>query len=208
MRNNRLRYEVGIIIKKVRFDGMEKEMTIADWLMIGAVLLGPVIAVQLTRYLDRKKEIEERKLQLFKTLMATRSYNVSWDHVFALNRIDLEFHKDNRGEKAVIDAWKAYFDLLCDRGIPIDQWGTKRVELLVELLYQMAQVLKYDFDKTHIKNSSYAPQVHSRIDDEQSALRSSLIELLEGKRSVPITIISVPRIDQTARATAYHTEVR
>lgn len=31
-------------------------MTIADWLMIAAVLLGPIIAVQLTRYLDNKKE--------------------------------------------------------------------------------------------------------------------------------------------------------
>ena len=31
-------------------------MTIADWLMIAAVLLGPIVAVQLTRYLDNKKE--------------------------------------------------------------------------------------------------------------------------------------------------------
>lgn len=32
-------------------------MTIADWLMILAVLVGPIVAVQLTRYLDDKKEI-------------------------------------------------------------------------------------------------------------------------------------------------------
>jgi hypothetical protein len=30
------------------------KMTIADWLMIGAVLIGPIIAVRLTRYLDNK----------------------------------------------------------------------------------------------------------------------------------------------------------
>ena len=35
-------------------------MTIADWLMIAAVLLGPIIAVQLTRHLDNKKEERER----------------------------------------------------------------------------------------------------------------------------------------------------
>lgn len=79
-------------------------MTIADWLMIAAVLLGPIIAVQLTRYLDNKKEERERKLQVFKTLMATRAYTVSWDHVVALNRIDLEFDKDDKKEKAVIEA--------------------------------------------------------------------------------------------------------
>ena len=65
-------------------------MTIADWLMISAVLSGPIIAVQLTRFLDAAKEERERKLQVFKTLMATRAYTVSWDHVVALNRIDLE----------------------------------------------------------------------------------------------------------------------
>lgn len=52
-------------------------MTIADWIMILAVLLGPIIAVQLTRYLDNKKENRERKLQVFKTLIATRSYIVA-----------------------------------------------------------------------------------------------------------------------------------
>jgi hypothetical protein len=64
-------------------------MTISDGLMILAVLAGPIIAVQLTRHLDNKKEIRERKLQVFKTLMATRAYNVSWDHVMALNRLGI-----------------------------------------------------------------------------------------------------------------------
>ena len=37
-------------------------MPIADCLMILAVLIGPVIAVQLTRHLDNKREIRDRKL--------------------------------------------------------------------------------------------------------------------------------------------------
>lgn len=93
-------------------------MTIADWLMIAAVLAGPIIAVQLTRHLDDKREVRDRKLQVFKTLMATRAYTVSWDHVVALNRIDLEFNRRNQNERAVIEAWKAYLDLLGDRNIP------------------------------------------------------------------------------------------
>jgi len=90
-------------------------MTIADWLMITAVLAGPIIAVRLTRYLDTKREVRERKLQVFKTLMATRAYTVHWDHVVALNRIDLEFDGKNPKEKAVIEAWKGYLGLLGDR---------------------------------------------------------------------------------------------
>jgi hypothetical protein len=163
-------------------------MTISDGLMILAVLAGPIIAVQLTRFLDNKREVRERKLQIFKTLMATRAYTISWDHVMTLNRIDLEFDKNNKNEKAVIEAWKAYLDLLGEKSITGEQWSIKRIDLLVELLHKMAVVLGYDFDKTHIKNSSYSPSAHSDIEDEQRAIRKGLIEVLEGKRDLPMKI--------------------
>ncbi|MBL0010275.1 MAG: hypothetical protein IPP22_03130 [Nitrosomonas sp.] len=168
-------------------------MTIADWLMIAAVLLGPIIAVQLTRHLDNKKEERERKLEVFKTLMATRAYTVSLDHVVALNRIDLEFDKGDNNEKAVIEAWKEYLDLLCDKSIAPEQWSVRRIDLFVELLHKMAQVLDYDFDKTHIKNSSYSPVAHGNIEEEQKALRAGLIEVLAGKRSIPMTVVNWPQ---------------
>ena len=167
-------------------------MTIADYLMIAAVLLGPIIAIQLTRYLDNKKEVRERKLQVFKTLMATRAYTISWDHVMTLNRIDLEFDKNNKKEKAVIEAWKEYLDLLNNRALTPEQWNIKRVDLLVELLHKMALVLNYDFDKTHIKNSSYSPVAHGDMEAEQTALRKGLIEVLDGKRVIPIKITNLP----------------
>lgn len=161
-------------------------MNISDWLMITAVFLGPIVAVRLTRFLDERREIRERKLEIFKTLMATRAYNVSWAHVEALNRIDLEFEKKNSDERAVLDAWKAYHDLLGNDRLSPEQWGTRRVDLLVELLHKMALVLDYDFDKTHIKNSSYAPKVHGDLEAQQDAIRRLTIELLEGRRALPI----------------------
>ncbi len=171
-------------------------MTISDLFMIMAVLIGPIIAVQLTRYLDNKKEIRERKLQIFKKLMATRSYITTWDHVEALNRIDLEFDKDNKKEKAVIEAWKQYLDLLGDKNITGEQWGIKRVDLLVELLHTMAKVLNYDFDKTHIKNSSYSPVAHGNLDEEQAALRRGVLEVLDGKRQIPMYVTNMPNNEQ------------
>lgn len=168
-------------------------MTIADWLMITAVFLGPIVAVRLTRYLDDKKEVRARKLDIFKTLMATRAYNLSWTHVEALNRIDLEFDKDHKKENEVIEAWKEYLDLLGNTAIPIEQWGVKRVDLLVELLHKMARVLDYDFDKTHIKNSSYSPRVHGETEVQQNALRKGLIEVLEGKRPIPMAVTNWPQ---------------
>lgn len=169
------------------------KITIADWLMILVVLLGPIIAVRLTRYLDNKKEIRERKLEIFKKLMATRAYTISWDHVEALNRIDLEFDKKEKREKAVIEAWKEYLDLLGNKQLSPEQWAVKRVDLLVELLHTMAIVLNYDFDKTHIKNSSYSPMAHGELDDQQAAIRKGLIEVLDGKRTIPMFVTNFPR---------------
>jgi len=172
-------------------------MTISDGLMIMAVLIGPIIAVRLTRYLDDKKEERERKIQVFKTLMGTRAYTVSWDHVVALNRIDLEFDKNNKKEKAVIEAWKEYLDLLSNKSLSPEQWSVKRLDLLVELLHKMAQVLDYDFDKTHIKNSSYSPVAHGNIEDEQRAIRTGLIEALDGTRPIPMKIVNWPQSPET-----------
>jgi len=173
---------------------MEK-ITIADWLMITAVLLGPVIAVQLTRYLDNKKEIRERKLWIFKTLMATRASTLSPHHVEALNRIDLEFDSSHSEEKEVISAWKAYLDLLGDTDIPREQWGVRRVDLLVELLHKMAQVLDYEFDKTHIKNSSYYPRGYGELEEDQAAIRRGVKELIEGKRVIPMYVTNLPPVE-------------
>ncbi len=163
-------------------------MTISDWIMILAVFLGPIVAVRLTRYLDDKKEVEARKLEIFKTLMATRAYNISWSHVEALNRIDLEFDKNNKNEREVIEAWEAYLDLLGDTSMSADQWGVRRLDLLVELLYKMAKVLKYDFDKIHIKNSTYTPRAHSETEREQDIIRKGIIEILEGRRPIPMEV--------------------
>ncbi|VAX07354.1 hypothetical protein MNBD_ALPHA03-1865 [hydrothermal vent metagenome] len=164
--------------------------------MIIAVLSGPIIAVQVTRHLDNKREKYERKLQVFKALMTTRNYTISWDHVAALNRIDLEFNKKNSKEKAVVESWKEYLDLLNDKNMPPEQWGDKRVDLLVKLLHKMAHVLDYDFDKTHIKNSSYSPIAHGNAEDQQNALRMGLIEVLDGKRTIPMTITNFPISDK------------
>ncbi|MBC6428220.1 MAG: hypothetical protein GDA55_03180 [Cellvibrionales bacterium] len=171
-------------------------MMISDWIMIIVVLLGPIVAVQLTKYLDAKREKQQRKLDIFKKLMSTRAYTVSWDHVMALNLIDLEFNASKPKEKAVISAWKQYHVLLGNRDISAEQWQTRRVDLLVELLHKMAVAMNYDFDKTHIKNSSYAPQVHGHTETQWSYIRQGIIDILDGKRPFPMHITNWPDQDQ------------
>lgn len=167
-------------------------MTIADGLIILATLSGPIIAVQVTRYLDDKREERGRKLAIFKTLMATRAYTVSNAHVEALNRIDLEFSSKIESERDVISKWKEYLDLLGDKSISPDQWGVRRIDLLVELLSAMGKSLGYKFDKVHIKNATYSPLAHGKLEEEQQAIRAKTIEILEGTRSLSIKVQNLP----------------
>ena len=163
-------------------------LKVSDWIMIAAVFLGPIVAVQLTRYLDNKNEVKNRKLEVFRALMSTRAYNISWEHVSALNRIDLEFDNKIPKEKEVLNSWKSYLDLLGDKSITGETWSAKRIDLFVDLLHKMALVLDYDFDKTHIKNSAYSPIAHGNSEQEINEIRSGLIKVLKGEVFIPIQV--------------------
>jgi hypothetical protein len=73
-----------------------------------AILLGPVLAIQIQKYLGRQREEKDRRLRVFKTLMVTRGSVLSPAHVEALNSIDIEFSAKNGDDKNARDAWKAY----------------------------------------------------------------------------------------------------
>jgi hypothetical protein len=167
-------------------------MNSTDILLIAATALSPLIAVQVTRYLDDRREGRGRKLQVFKTLMATRAYNLSPAHVEALNRIDLEFSAGKRAEKAVLDVWQQYLDHLGSTTLTGAAWNERRVDLLVDLLHAMGKALGYDFNKTQIKNATYSPTAHGRIETEQGQIRQLTIEVLEGRRSLPMYVTNLP----------------
>jgi len=181
-------------------------MTLTDVLMISATALSPVIAVQVTRFLDDRNEVRGRKLRVFKTLMATRAYNISPAHVEALNSIDLEFSARIPREKAVLDVWQQYLDHLGQTNMEADAWNLRRVDLLVDLLYVMGKAVGYDFNKTQIKNGTYSPTAHGQIEHEQSRIRAMTLELLDGKRVLPMHVANIPSTNgsPTTEADAPH----
>jgi hypothetical protein len=77
-------------------------MRLADWLTITAILLGPILAVQISQWLDRRRDRLYRKIWVFQTLMATRVTTLNQEHVRALNAIEFEFHGSNKGDHRVL----------------------------------------------------------------------------------------------------------
>jgi hypothetical protein len=167
-------------------------MTLAEILIVLSTALSPLIAVQVTRRLDDRNEKTGRKLQVFKTLMATRAYTLSPSHVEALNRIELEFSSRNSKEKDVIEIWQQYLDHLGSSQDDFRAWGVRRIDLFVDLMYAMGRSLGYDFSKTQIKNGTYLPTAHTQTEDEQHRIRRLVLEVLEGKRDFPMRVTNLP----------------
>jgi hypothetical protein len=174
-------------------------MTISDALIIIAVILGPILAVQVQKFIENSKQRKERKISIFKTLMATRGTPLSPLHVEALNMIDLEFSGKDLKEKAVLDSWKLYHDHLYEAPKNIqeptyqsklDTWATKKTELLIDLLYSMSIALEYAFDKVQLKRGAYTPKGYADLEIQNSLLRQGILEVLSRKQ--PLTVKVVP----------------
>ena len=168
-----------------------------DWLVVISTLLSPLIAVQVTEYLNRRRQNQDEQLRTFRTLMATRASNLDVAHVQALNSIDVIFNGKSVKQEAVRRNWKQYLDHLNDKGYSREHWETRRKDLLVDLLDTMGQHLGFDFDKTHLKNQSYYPQGYGDLESEQSALRRATFEVVSGKRPLPMWVANLPGQDSS-----------
>ena len=89
-------------------------MTKSEMITVLAIFLGPIVAIQVDKFIDSRRERRNKKLWIFRALMATRGTPLAPEHVAALNMIDIDFYRGNKREEKVIDSWKIYLSHLCD----------------------------------------------------------------------------------------------
>ena len=151
------------------------------WLVIAAVILGPILALWAQRYSERRREERARKLSLFRELMATRTTRLSGRHVEALNHIDLEFDLKKKADAEVLAAWKMYLDALSDTPKDDAQRAArfeKREECFVDLVWKLESTsashsIKEQLSETHIAQSHTANSKTIRGLFEKASLNSS-----------------------------------
>lgn len=166
---------------------------------IVATLVGPILAVQVQKYLERVNESKNQKSWIFSTLMATRAARLSADHVRALNMIDLAFNGGRTGrrkptETDVLDTWREYLDHLTSAvsEANIDRWLEKQHELLVVMLSAMATDLNLRYDRVLLRNGAYIPKGHTDLESEQQKLRHLAISVLSGKQPLNMEVTGFP----------------
>ena len=155
-----------------------------------AIIVGPVIAVLITRYLDNYRAEKARKLEIFRTLMRTRRLQMHSDHVGALNLVEVEFidHQD------VIQAWKAYLANLGEDFPPAEDRerfmmaAQKREALLTTLIDKIAKVLGIRVAQLDILGGNYVPRGWGDDEWENRWVRSSVLNVLLGRTPILIQV--------------------
>jgi hypothetical protein len=177
-------------------------LTPDQWLTVvtvAAIVFSPLIALEVQKRLDDRRMKFDRKMAIFRKLMTTRATQLSPAHVEALNGIEVEFYATRGPDKKVLDAWRLYINHLnrpTGEGEALNRWVETKNGLLIELLYQMAQRLKYDIDKVAIEKNVYHPKGFVEIEAEQHALRKAALAVFSSERPIQATIVGRVQITQ------------
>lgn len=161
---------------------------------IVAIIFSPIIALKVQKEIEETKEKNQRKLGIFKTLMATRAARLSPAHVEALNMIDIEFY---RREK-IIESWRSYqHHLNSPISEPVTEESSKKwldtsEKFLIDLLSKMSDEVGYSFDRDTLKKAIYFPRAHGELEQDQIMLRKGLLEIISKGKPLTMNINSFP----------------
>jgi hypothetical protein len=153
-----------------------------------ATLIGPIAAVLITRWNDNRAQDRQRRLHVYRTLMATRRVSVSEQHVGAINLIEVEFH----GVKPVIEAWSAYITHLNTPAggtaeAQVIAWNDRRAELLSVLLVKIAAHLGITKGEIEMLHGGYTPQSWATQEGRMTRIQEYAVRLSEGRAVLPVS---------------------
>ncbi|OPZ86047.1 MAG: hypothetical protein BWY74_03750 [Firmicutes bacterium ADurb.Bin419] len=141
------------------------------YINILAILISPIVALLLTKYLQNRKEVRERQYNVFITLVSSRHKNIDHEQAKAFNSIDIVFHNC----EGVRKSWKEYFELIHQPN-RISEWDNKRLELLKA----MSDVVGYKNIIDHLDlGRVYSPVGLTEEQATQKRLAESMISFFE-----------------------------
>lgn len=180
-------------------------------LTIFAIVSGPILAIVVSRHLDKQRERDARRMEIFRTLMRTRRTPMWPDHVGALNLVEIEFKDD----EVILSAWKELFehfakkhargeDEVVSEATPrdeinkrdkvfYDRLARERQTLLAKLLHAIAKRMNFKAEQLEIFEGGYTPQGWEEVEIEQRAIRRFAIDLYLGRATLPVNVTGDPR---------------
>lgn len=173
-----------------------------DWLTIVAIIIGPLVGIWVTRFIDKAKEKQHQKWQIFVTLIKMRGQFLSYENVGALNMIPIIF----RDETDVILKWKSLISVFNDTGwndqAKIPSLNNSVHNRVLDLIEVIGKALGANLPNENEFKIGYSPMLWKTIEDEQSQIRQGLISLLNRKSAInTVTFITELQIPQNQSST-------
>jgi hypothetical protein len=150
---------------------------------IVAILLSPIIAVLVTKYLQDRKAKKDYKLSIFSTLMATRQAPINDETVRALNMIDVAFCK----EEKVRNLWHEYYEMLHNEGLNNPVGYKTRQQKNLGLITEMAKVVGYGEEISSLDvDRVYYPRGLGEVSSRNEEVMNALLRVLKATASIPV----------------------
>ena len=167
-------------------------MTPEFWITTAAIAFGPLFAVLITFYLQRKNDLRQRRLFVFRSLMTTRKTPLSPERVQALNLVEVEFS----GEKGVMAKFTKLLETYNDQV----RWKSEKVEIreavvqevddrTAELLREIGCVLGYNLENLSLLRGGYYPEAFSILEQQQQEIREFFVGLKQGTKYLPTAVV-------------------
>ena len=138
-------------------------------LNFSAILLGPVIAMSIGRYLQTQATKRDEKMHIFKVLMTSRGA-ATFEYVIACNTIDIVFSDD----KVVRQRWKELYETLHaeqDNAVDREKMAKARYSLLEAIALSLGYKDKITWEtiQNPYNPKWLASKTNSQSDNQQPA---------------------------------------
>lgn len=156
-----------------------------------ATLIGPIAAVLITLWYQRRDQQYQRRLAVFRSLMQWRANWLNAEWVGALNMIPVEF----AGHPEIMTSLSSLLDKLSDRGFAeggehlAAAYGRAETAF-VELVQKLARNLRIDLNGFDLRGRVYAPSGWAAEQAAIQSLRADTSAILSGERPLKIELIA------------------
>ncbi|PZT35100.1 hypothetical protein A7X93_00390 [Stenotrophomonas maltophilia] len=172
-------------------------VTISDGLIVLATLIGPVLAVQAQKWVERARRTSDMRTWVFTTLMNTRATRMSTSHIEALNSITIAFNDGGRRwrsqkSQTVLNKWKEYLAHLSQNAPTTDAEQAARsargTEIFTNLLEAMAVERGFEVDRAEITAGAYHPQGFVEDEMQRAEAVRRVMQILRGESGLPVSL--------------------
>jgi len=153
---------------------------------------GPIAGIQYQKYKERKQAKQQRKGDIFRTLLVSQQDKASIECVKALNLLLIDFPDANQAFKKAINDYKKHLGTEVYNSMGFEAWAKLQDTKFDALLKEVAK----NYDKTLIKDEefetfNYQPQLQVDRQIQESTIRKELSAILSNKKSLNITVTNL-----------------